>query len=334
MITLKDIAKKLDVSVSTVSKALHDSPEISLETTSRIKKVAQFYNYQPNKIALSLKQNKTKTIGVIVPDILNRFFAKVLYGIEKEAAKNGYQIITCFSNELQSKEEESIQLLANGSVDGLIIAVSEETLMNKNFDHLKYLKKTKIPFVLFDRVIKQLECDKVSIDDHEAALLATQKLIDHKRNQIAFISTISNLNVGKLREQGYKDALVKMSNGRGFQDLIFRLKDNDKLQSNICKILKKNRLINGIVAADNISGIIAINVANSLGYKVPEDIAVIGFSDSSNAQLALPKLSYINQHASQIGETSMHLIIKRLNGYSQDYTHKKIPISLDYGESI
>ena len=136
MIKLKDIAQKLNVSVSTVSKALNDSREISPETTHRIKRVAQYYNYQPNQVAVSLKRSRTKTIGVIVPDILNRFFAKALFGIQTEAAKNGYQIITCISNELTEKEEQSIKLLANGSVDGLILAISEETLVNKKYKHL------------------------------------------------------------------------------------------------------------------------------------------------------------------------------------------------------
>ena len=127
MITLKHLAEQLNVSISTVSKALSDSDEIGKDTIARVKKLAQELNYQPNRVALSLKQNQTKTIGVIIPNILNRFFAMTLNGIQNEATKLGYSIITCVTNEQLDKEQESISLLSNGSVDGFILAVSEET---------------------------------------------------------------------------------------------------------------------------------------------------------------------------------------------------------------
>ena len=124
MVTLKQLAKELNVSISTVSKALNNSEEIGEDTVRRVKELAKLYNYRPNKVALSLKNNKTRTIGVIIPNILNRFLAKVLFGIESEATKQGYNIITCISNESLEKEKESLQLLANGSVDGFILSVA------------------------------------------------------------------------------------------------------------------------------------------------------------------------------------------------------------------
>ena len=137
MVTLKQLAKELNVSISTVSKALNNSEEIGEETVRRVKELAELYNYKPNKVALSLKNNKTKTIGVIIPNILNRILAKVLFGIETEAAKHGYNIITCISNESLEKEKQSLQLLANGSVDGFILSVAEETQVNNEIEHFK-----------------------------------------------------------------------------------------------------------------------------------------------------------------------------------------------------
>ena len=211
MITLKDLAEKLEVSISTVSKALNGSHEISENTIARVKALAKYYNYKPNKIALSLKQNKTKTIGVIVPDILNRFFARVLNGIEKAATEKGFNIITCMSNESIEKERNSMQILSNGSVDGFILAVSGETQLIKDFSHFESTLRSKVPIVMFDRVVKDIECDKVIIDDFKAVKAAVNTLIEKGRKYIGFVSTISNLNVGNLRRRGYEESVKVMS---------------------------------------------------------------------------------------------------------------------------
>jgi len=208
MVTLKQLAKELNVSVSTVSKAINNSEEISKNTIIRVKELATFYNYKPNKVALSLKSNKTNTIGVIIPDILNHFFAKVLFGIEKDAAKKGYNIITCMSNESMKKEIGSLQLLANGSVDGFILSVAEETQLKSEIEHFNNTMKQGLPIVMFDRVANDVRCDKVIIDDFDATNKATKLLMDQGRKAIAFISNINDLNVGKLREAGYKKALI------------------------------------------------------------------------------------------------------------------------------
>jgi len=310
MITLKDLAQKLGVSVSTVSKALNDSSEISEGTAQRIKALAKYYNYQPNRMALSLKKNQTKTIGVIIPNILNRFFAKVLFGIQEEATKLGYNIIVCLSNESIEKEKESLQLLSNGSVDGFILAISEETQLVSEFDHFQETQKKDIPIVMFDRVQENIECDKVIIDDQEATLKATKALIDKHRKKIAFISNIDNLNVGKLRETGYRKAL-QLSNYTE-APLILKIDGNKDAQVQIKGLLKDNSSIDGIIAADNVSGTMAINVAIQLGIKIPDHLSVIGFADQAISNLSVPKLTSINQNAEEIGKTSVNLLVNRL----------------------
>jgi len=308
MVTLKKLAKELNISVSTVSKALNDSYEISENTIARVKKLADFYNYRPNKTALSLKSNKTNTIGVIIPNILNRFLAKVLYGIEREANKNGYDIITCISNESLDKEKQSMQLLANGSVDGYIIAVSEETQQKKEYNHFNDILNQGYPIVMFDRIIKDILCDKVTINNFTSTFDITKQFISLRKTKIAFISGISELKISKLREDGYKSAMKEHK----LNILVLRIKKEDDKQTVLKLFLKKNNEINAIISADDTLGTIAINVALSLGYKVPKDISVVGFASESISDLSVPKLTIIKQHAKEIGKNAVILLINKL----------------------
>ena len=327
MVTLKQLAKELNVSISTVSKALNNSEEISEETVKRVKELAELYNYKPNKVALSLKQNKTNTIGVIIPDILNHFLAKVLFGIEREAALQGYNIITCISNESLEKEKNSLQFLANGSVDGFILCVAEETQVKNEVEHFKKTIKQGLPIVMFDRVAHDVLCDKVIVDDFDATYKATQSLLNEKRKHIAFISNIDDLSVGKLRERGYNKAILEQHD---YKALVLKMSKKDDAQKKIKKRFKKNNLIDGIIAADSASGIIAVNTAVSLGLKVPKDISIIGFSSKSVSNHSIPKLTTIRQHAKVIGANATRLLIKRLQNVDekQDSVTKIVKTSL------
>lgn len=309
MVTLKQLAKELNVSISTVSKALNNSDEIGEDTKKRVKELAALYNYKPNKVALSLKQNKTKTIGVIIPNILNRFLAKVLFGIEREANKHGYNIITCISNESLAKEKESLQLLANGSVDGFILSVAQESQVNNEVEHFKRTINQGLPIVMFDRVAHDVMCDKVIVDDFDATYNATKILISEKRKNIAFVSSINDISVGKLRERGYNKAILESGNQK---PLVLNIKNKEEYQKKIRSFLKKNKTIDAVISADNSSGIITINTAVSLGFKVPKDIAVIGFSSKSDSNFSIPKLTIIRQHAKTIGANAAELLINRL----------------------
>lgn len=322
MVTLKQLAKELNVSISTVSKALNNSEEIGEETKKRVKELAELYNYKPNKVALSLKQNKTKTIGVIIPDILNYFLAKVLFGIEREATERGYNIITCISNESLEKEKDSLQLLANGSVDGFILSLAEETQIKNEIEHFKKTISRGLPIVMFDRVAHDVLCDKVIVDDFESTYKATKSLLKEKRRHIAFMSNIDDLSVGKLRERGYNKAILE---DKGHTPLVLKMTKTDDYQDKIRVFLKSNT-VDGIIAADNASGIIAINTAISLGLKVPRDISVIGFSSKYISNHSIPRLTIIRQHAKEIGEHAAQLLIKRLEGASLDQDDVKTTI--------
>lgn len=309
MVTLKQLAKELNVSISTVSKALNNSEEIGQETVKRVKELAELYNYKPNKVALSLKQNKTNTIGVIIPDILNHFLAKALFGIEREANLHGYNIITCISNESLVKEKESLQLLASGSVDGFILCVSEETQVKNEVDHFKKTMSQGHPIVMFDRVAHDVLCDKVIVDDYDSTYRATKSLLDEGRNKIAFISNIDELSVGKLRERGYRQAILE---SLGQELLSLKIRKGEDSHQKIKSFFKDNQDIDGVIAADSASGVIAINMAVHFKRKVPKHISVIGFSSKSVSIHSVPPLTAIRQHAKKIGAKAAQLLIKRL----------------------
>ncbi|MCP4974701.1 MAG: LacI family transcriptional regulator, partial [Maribacter sp.] len=206
-ITLKHIARELEVSISTVSKALKNSEEISRDTKEKVQAYAKLYNYKPNNVAISLKNKRTKNIGVIIPDIVHHFFTTVFRGIEHYANKLGYNVIVCVSDESFDKEVINMEMLANGSVDGFIMSLSAETQKKNDFNHLKEIMEQGIPTVLFDRVTNEIDCDKVLIDDKEAALLAVNKFIKNGRRKIALVTTEDYFSVSKAREAGYREAL-------------------------------------------------------------------------------------------------------------------------------
>ena len=206
-VTLKQIAKELDVSISTVSKSLRNSLEIGEETRLKVQAFAKFYNYKPNNIALSLKNRRTKTIGIIIPEIVHYFFSTVINGIEQVANEKGYSVIICLSDDSFDKEVMNMELLAHGSTDGFIMSLSKETQYKKDFHHITEVIDQGMPVVMFDRITDEVNCDKVIIDDKKAAYEAVQYLINQGRKKIALVTTVDYVSVGKLRTDGYIKAL-------------------------------------------------------------------------------------------------------------------------------
>ena len=326
--TLKQIAKELNVSVSTVSKALNDSPEISEQTKTRIKEYAKLKNYKPNVIGLNLKNRKTKTIGVIIPNILNSFFAKVFTGIEKVAEEKGYNVITCISNESLKKEISTLDMLSNGTIDGFILSVSEEAQKLHEFNHFKEIINEGTPIVMFDRIVEEVECDKVVVDDFDSALNATQHLINIGCKKIALFSSIDNLSVGKLRTEGYLKALQN-NNIAINSDLILRTDSEDALKAK-AEILFNNHTIDGIFALDEDDSVIALRISLKRGYSIPEKLSIIGFADGILASRRLsPSLTTVSQHGPEIGAAAAELLIERLESKENEYPFKTTVIKTE-----
>ena len=317
-VTLKQIAKELDVSVSTVSKALRNSKEISLDTRSKVQAFAKLYNYRPNNIALSLKNKRTKTIGVIIPEIVHHFFSKVISGIEKEANSRGYNVIIGLSNESFDKEVINIEMLANGSIDGFILSVAKETLLLQDYHHFYETINQGMPIVMFDRVVNEIACDKVVVDDKLGSKKAVVKLIETGCKNIALITTKDYVNVGKLRTQGYLEALEEHKIYPK-SSLIIKVEENkdkdveiETLEKEISALLEKEKSIDGIFAVNELYAITAMKIAINKGYKIPEDISIIAFTDGVLSKHSIPSLSTISQHAVEMGGRAATMLIDKL----------------------
>ncbi|MBW4361997.1 LacI family DNA-binding transcriptional regulator [Flavobacterium taihuense] len=309
-ITLKQIAKELDVSISTVSKSLRNSPEIGEETRLKVQAFAKFYHYKPNNIALSLKNRKTKTIGIIIPEIVHHFFSTVINGIEQIANENGYSVVICLSDDSFDKEVLNMELLANGSIDGFIMSLSKETQFKGDFHHITEVINQGMPVVMFDRVTNEVLCDKVIIDDKQAAYEAVQSLIDKGRKKIALVTTVDYVSVGKLRTDGYVKALL--DNNLPFdENLIIKIEDIDTCEIIIGKLLE-DEAIDAVFAVNEIFAVTCIKTANKIGLNVPKDLAVIAFTDGMISKYSTPTITTVSQSGVKMGNRAAKIIIDRL----------------------
>jgi len=309
-ITLKQIAKELDVSISTVSKSLRNSLEIGEETRLKVQAFAKFYHYKPNNIALSLKNRKTKTIGIIIPEIVHYFFSTVINGIEHVANENGYSIIICLSDDSFDKEVLNMEMLANGSIDGFIMSLSKETQQKKDFHHIAEVINQGMPVVMFDRVTNDILCDKVIINDELAAYEAVQNLIDKGRKKIALVTTVDYVSVGKLRTDGYTKALL--DNGLAFdENLIIKIENVENCEIIIAKLLK-NKALDAVFAVNELFAVTIIKIAAKMGIKVPDDLAVIAFTDGIISKYSTPTISTVTQNGVEMGSVAAKILIERL----------------------
>lgn len=327
-LTIKDIAREFNVSISTVSKALNDSYEISETTKEKIQKYAKENNYKPNFNALSLKNRSTKTIGVILPTMLNYYFAQVFKGIEKTALKEGYKVITCISNQSYAKEEEIIEMLSNGSIDGFLLSLAKETELSEQFEHFKESIENGTPIVMFDRVAKSISCDKVITDDLNGVAEAVQYLYKKGHKKIAFVSTMSDLQIGKQREEGYKKGLESV--GLPFKSkMILNIRERDyKKYKNKVRPFIKSTDIDAVITTGESVAVSVMKAVKKAGKKIPKDVAVIAFSNGILARHSSPKMTTISQHGEQIGETAAQILIDKLEKKNEEVVTKVIKTDL------
>ena len=314
-VTLKQIAKELDVSISTVSKSLRNSHEIGEETRLKVQAFAKLYHYKPNNIALSLKNRKTKTIGIIIPEIVHYFFSTVINGIEHVANENGYSVVICLSDDSFDKEVLNMEMLANGSIDGFIMSLSKETQFKGDFHHITEVISQGMPVVMFDRVTNDILCDKVIIDDQAAAYEAVQSLIDKGKKKIALVTTVDYVSVGKLRTDGYIKALL--DNDIPFdENLIIKIENVDTCEITISKLLE-DKAIDAIFAVNELFAVTIIKMANKMGLQVPNDVAVIAFTDGIISKYSTPTITTVSQNGKKMGAKAAKILIKRLE--ADDY---------------
>lgn len=308
-VTLKDLAKSLNVSISTVSKALRDSPEISIDTKKRIVKAAKKFKYQPNTIALSLKNRRTGIIGVVIPNIHNYFFVNALSGIESEIRKQGYRLVTCISNERIKTEKESIQVLLNSRVDGIILSLSHETQQKSEFDHLLNVTEHSIPLAQFDRVTSYLPGTKVVSDNYSAAYEAVKVFAKSGVKTIFIAVTNKELSVVKERMKGFLEAKTKLYSSKTNPVIYFE--NLDECEDDIRKFLSSNKRI-GVVSVDEMLSVKMIKCAMQLGIQIPKSLKLIGFSNGELSKEYYPSISSIDQHSSEMGKVAATNLIQRI----------------------
>lgn len=321
-INLKRLAEELNLSVSTVSRALRDSHEIGQETKDRVKALAVKLGFQPNPHASSLRQSKSKTIAVVIPEIENNFFSQVMNGVEGVAQKKGYHVLIYLTHEDHTREKDILQLLRNGRVDGLMISVSNTTT---SFEHLQAYIDSSTPLVFFDRVCESMEVPRITTDDTEAAFKATEHLLRSGCKKIAFLSMSGNLSISIRRKLGYKRALEMY--GLADRELTVECTTNDEENRKIIgDFLEKEKNVDGIFAAVEKLAVNTYQVCHILNINIPRDIKVISFSNLAAAALFDPPLSAIVQPAYEIGKEATAILFKIIEKKMLLPTEKKITI--------
>ncbi|NCC99381.1 MAG: LacI family transcriptional regulator [Bacteroidia bacterium] len=307
-ITIKDIARELNISASTVSRALQDHPDISKATKEAVNEYAKKYHYKPNAIALSLKMKHTNVIGVLVPEMVHHFFSSVFAGIEDVANEKGYNVIVCQTSEKYEKEVKNVETLISARVSGVLASISKET---EKYDHFQELIDDGTPLVFFDRICTGLKTDRVIADDYTGAYNAVEHLIKTGCKRIAFYGAPANLEISKNRKNGYIDAL--RANSIGIDNgLIFECDSRDSAIELTPAILKEANRPDAFFAIndDTASGI--LYATKRAGLSVPEDISICGFGDGVIARTSDPELTTVQQNGYEMGVESCKMLLSRI----------------------
>ena len=308
--TIHDIAKKLNISASTVSRALNDNPLISEVTRKRIKKTAAEMGYRPNNLAANFRTKRTNTIGVIVPLINRHFFSSVISGIEDVAYTQGFAVTISQSNDNLHKETKIAHTLFANRVDGLIISIGMETT---TFEHLKLFTERNIPLVFFDRIAEEINAHKIVVDDFGGALKVTRHLIDQGARRIAHIGGPLNLNIYENRRLGYIQALKEAGLEVNESLIIHNSLRLNEGTAAIQQLINTKLPIDAIFCANDTTALSTIIYLKKMGVKVPDDIAVMGFSNEPFSEFVTPSISTVKQPGFQMGRKAAELIINQIH---------------------
>jgi LacI family transcriptional regulator len=308
--TILDIARELNITAATVSRALNDHPAISYTTKEAVKEAARRLNYQPNKIASSLRLGRSKIIGVIIPSAEINFFGSVVHGIERVASERDYTVLIYQSNEVYEFEKKGVQTFLRSQVDGVLASISKETI---NLDHYDAIKKRGIPLILFDRSNDSLQVPSVVVDDYLGAFMATQHLIQQGCRRIAHIGGQQHVTIFNQRLRGYIDAL-NVHNIPVNDDLIIYGKVS--IESGRCcmnTLLKRHPVPDAVFAVEDFTALGAMQAIKESGKRIPEEIAIVGFANEAFGEYLTPSLSTINQQTVRMGEEAARLFFSVLD---------------------
>jgi LacI family transcriptional regulator len=314
-VTMKEIARKLGVSVSTVSRALKDSPELHPDTKKKIVEAAKAMNYQYNLLAQSLRISRSKVLGVIVPELTSHFFSSNISGISDTAYRRGYNVMICQSNESYEQEKANVKTLVSSQVDGLLISLSRET---KSYEHLQELYDREIPFIMFDRVTEEIPVSKVTVDDAHGAYLAVHHLLEQGCRKIAYFSGPEDLYISKKRKEGYLEALkeygIPESEARIY---VTDLTPEGNRKISLQMIVEKDRP-DAVFAMIDPLAIDLMTVLKEKGVKIPEEIALAGFTNNPTSAVVDPSLTTISQPGYEMGKIAANHLLDQLDDIVSD----------------
>lgn len=312
-LTMKDIAAHFGISVATVSRALKDSPRISVERRAAIQQYAREHNFTPNMIAESLRHSRIqpmKVIGVIIPEFAHYYFSSILSGIEEEASAHGYRIMVAQSNEQYEREVKICKSFYENKVCGIIVSQAKDT---HRYDHFQQLIDTGIPLVFYDRICTGVNASRVVVDDYMGAFNAVSHLIETGCNRIAYYGSAMTLEISKNRYNGYKDALLK--HGIQPDPELVRLCDNRTDAESITpEMLNSSVPPNGFFAVNDDTAIGILYTAKRMGFRVPEDISICGFTNGQRAVACDPMLTTVEQRGTKVGEEAADILIGHVEG--------------------
>lgn len=308
LITIKDIANQLNISPSTVSRALQDHPDISVATKKKIVELAEQMGYQPNALAMSLRKKRSHVIGIIVPEIVHHFFSSVISGIDQIAYDSGYNILISQSNESFQREKHNLQTLISSRVDGILISCTRETTETK---HIENALNSNIPVVFFDRVIPNIQIDQVIIDDKRAAFEATEYLIKTGCRRIAHYKGPASLTISHNRLNGFLAALdnynVPVNN-----DLIVECDNFDDAERITIEMIRNNALPDAIFTVNDMTALGAISALNKYEIKIPEQVSIMGFTNGLSSRFSNPALSTVEQNGFLMGNSAANRLLQRI----------------------
>lgn len=314
-VTIKDIAEKLGISPSTVSRSLKDHPDISIKTRNAVKELAKLLGYKPNLIALNLKHSRTNTIGLLVPEVEHHFFSTIINGIEEVAYENNYNVLVVQSNESYLREVLNTQTLLGNRVDGMLVSFSKET---KDFSHFQQIIDNEIPLVFYDRTIDNFHADAVVVDDYSGAYDAVTHLLNRGCKRIAFYSAPQHLLLGKDRLNGYIDALSKFGIEYD-KNLVYSCDTFETAMKISHSVLRKIDRPDGIFAVNDLTAVGVMKAARKLGIVVPDELKVVGFENSKSAAICDPELTSVDQFGFKLGKKAMTVLLSRIKDDTFDY---------------
>jgi LacI family transcriptional regulator len=320
-VSMADLARELGVSMTTISRALSDHHSIGAATKQRVLKLAKKLNYQPNHLAAALRKGQSRLLGVVVPYIEGKFFPSVIQGIEQAASKAGFSVIVCQSHEDVLLERRNVETLLNAQVAGVLVSVARNT---QDFHHFDKVRGRGIPLVFFDRTPPSEAVNSVVLNDREGGLQATRHLLEQGCRRIAHLAGPQHLNIYKHRRQGYLDALASFGISADEELIIYSDMSQEDGAEATRKLLALSNPIDAIFAAGDSAILGALQVLKSMGVRVPNDIALAGFSNEGFTAITEPRLTSVDQRCGEMGQAAVRLFLELTTSPATPFAQRQV----------